>query len=755
MMERYAHISRMTTMLAGLMAIAITITVPAGYFAVSYQYVLGSLDAQAGTSAESISRLVMSNPTMWIYEKERLSELLDRHPHDRMHQVKRIHDLSGTIVAESQNSVKIKTPMVTRRQPVYDATSVVATIEVARSLAPLLWKTAIVSFLSMLAGLLVFSILRILPLRAVKRAYHSLEESERKCRSLYETMNEGVALLRINYDDYGVPSTFCIEDVNHACQELLNLSQEALVGKDGTEIFGARVADYFPEILRAASTGEAFSFDIERPQQNQLLHVAVFFPKPGTFAFLLEDVTQRKVTEEQIRRLAYYDSLTGLPNRSLLLDRLNQAVTKAMREQSKVALLFLDLDRFKVINDTLGHAQGDQLLVQVSKRLRQVLRSSDTLARIGGDEFVIIISYQLQDINIAHLAQHLIDSITAAYEINGRDVYTSASIGIAVFPEDGADCDSLLRCADMAMYAAKDGGRRSFHFYSEEMNRKAHARLELETNLRHALEKDEFFLEYQPIINASNGEFIGAEALLRWESATGRIMPDMFIPVAEESGFILPLGEWVLRTACRKIKEWREAGLPDFRISVNVSGRQFCQHNFTETVCAIIKETGVDPSCLALEMTETSLMVDAKATAETLTKLKELNISIVVDDFGAGYSSLGYLKNFPIDRIKIDRSFIRDLGRHSSDSAIVEAIIAMASRLNLQVVAEGVESSAQLDFLKEQGCHEIQGFYFHCPLSEEHFVTLLQEIQCQPVPLFYSPEGRAVAISLSPILKIV
>ncbi|GAB7028224.1 putative bifunctional diguanylate cyclase/phosphodiesterase [Geotalea toluenoxydans] len=747
-MRRSDRISRLTTTLAMLLSLAITVVVPAGYFAVSYHYMQGTLDAEAATGAAAVSALVNSNPSMWQFEQIRLSELLDRRPHNRTPEQRRVVDVTDNPVAESSDF--LQKPILTGTHEIYDAGTSVGKILVSRSLAPLLWKTSSVAVAALAAGLLFYTVLRILPLRAVRRAYHSLEESEKKYRSLYESMKEGVALHRIDYDEYGVPVSFTIVDVNPSCQLLLGLSSEELIGKDGSELFGGAVAGYFPEILRAASTGEAFSFDFIQQADKQRIHVAVFFPETGYFAFLMEDVTQRKVNEEQIRRLAYYDNLTGLPNRALLMDRLEQMLTKARRDKTRVVLLFLDLDRFKVINDTMGHAHGDQLLVQVANRLRQALRSSDTLARIGGDEFVVLFTLEGPQLNVSPLAQHLIDSITSVYPISGRDVYASTSIGIATFPDDGGDGNSLLRCADMAMYAAKEGGGKGYHFYSPEMNLKAHARMELETSLRHALEREEFFLEFQPIVNARDGRLVGAEALLRWnDPAKGLIMPDMFIQVAEESGFIIPLGEWVLRTACRKMKEWREAGLPPFRISVNVSGRQFCQANFTDTVCSIIRETGMDPSFLALEMTETSLMVDVEATAKILMQLKELDISIVIDDFGAGYSSLGYLQKFPIDRIKIDRSFIRDLSSHANDKAIVEAIIAMAARLNLQVVAEGVETSEQLDFLKEQGCHEIQGFYFHRPLSEELFKTLLWEIKDHPVPLFASPEGETVVISLA------
>lgn len=723
-----SSIARITTLLAGGITVAISVLIPVGYFLVSCQYMLGSLDTQAEINAQSFTNLVMANPGMWRYEEVRLMEILERRTRHDIPEARQVLDRKGKVIVE--NGGPLKSPVVSRRHDIYDAGTPVAQIEISQSLAPLLFETAFVAIGAMLLGGLGFFMLRTIPLRAVQQAHQSLAESEKKYRSLYESMKEGMALHRFICDGEGNPVSFEVVDINPSYESILGARKTAIVGSNGAELFGGAVMGYFAEIVRGAGTGEALVFELPLPDQDRFFDVSVFYPDEGLFATLFEDITERKKSEAQIQKLAYYDTLTGLPNRTLLFDRLDQALAGATRGNGKLALLFIDLDGFKVINDNLGHAQGDLLLTTVAQRLRECVRRSDTLARLGGDEFMVLISYAGEERNAAHLAQQLLDGISPSCDIGGRDVYTSASIGISIFPDDGQDVETLMRCADMAMYSAKEAGRNGYHFHSQEMNRKAHERMELEMNLRKAVERSEFFLEFQPIINASRDCLVGAEALVRWQHPVqGRIMPGTFITVAENSGLVNSLGEWVLRKSCEKLVEWRDAGLPPIKLSVNVSGRQLEQRDFTNVVHGILQETGVDPQSLQLELTETSLMKDADATANALYKLKELNLRIVVDDFGTGYSSLGYLKNFPIDHIKIDRSFVMDICDNPDDRSIVEAIIAMANKLNINVVAEGVETPEQRDFLLNLGCHEMQGFLFHRSLPEEKFLALLRDIR--------------------------
>jgi len=719
-------IKRVISLIAGVVAILIATLIPMGYFAVSYEYLMGNLEAQADLNARNVTDLIRSNPAMWRYEEVRIMELLERQPSHGEAERRSILDLQGKLIAEYSANPPVS-PIISVRHDIHDAGVVVAKIELSRSLKPIIYKTMLIAAGSLLLGGLVLAFLRMLPLRIIERSQNSLEESERKYRALYDSMKEGLALLQVTAGGEGLPASFTVIDVNPAFSLIAGREKNSILGKSGSELLGGALTDIFPEILRLADTSETRTFEIAPSHENRTFNVSVFFPAKGFFAILLEDITQRKVDEKQIEKLAFYDILTGLPNRALLLDRLNQAMARMSRANGKVAVFFIDLDRFKNINDTLGHASGDLLLVEVSQRLFGTLRSSDTIARLGGDEFVMVISCAGEDRNIAYLAQYVLEKLTLPYVFNDRKVYSSASLGIAMYPDDALDAESLLRCADLAMYASKEGGRNNYHFYSNEMNRKAHKRMELEMDLRHALDREQFFLEFQPIVRAKDESIAGAEALVRWlHPEWGRTMPSTFIRIAEESGQILALGNWVLRTACMKVKNWQDAGLPAVRLSVNVSGRQFVQSNFIETVSEILAETGVDPSFIELEMTETSLMENEASTIRTLNKLKEFGFGIAIDDFGAGYSSLGYVKNFPIDRIKIDRSFIKDICNNRNDQAIVEAIIAMANKLHCAVTAEGVELPEQSSFLLQSGCDEIQGFYYYKPLTEGAFVALLR-----------------------------
>ena len=435
----------------------------------------------------------------------------------------------------------------------------------------------------------------------------------------------------------------------------------------------------------------------------------------------------RSLHETLKERMAYSDQLTELPNRTLFLDRLKQAVASATQNDSTLAVFFLDLDRFKVFNDTMGHAVGDQLLIGVSRRVQRQIRSSDTLARMGGDEFCIVAINPGEKLNAPNIAQKLIDSMLPPFRIGCHELHVTTSIGIAVFPDDGIDAETLVRNADLAMYSAKEAGRNTYNFYSPEMNRNAHIRMELETGMRNALELGEFFLEFQPIMNAETRTIAAAEALVRWNHPTrGRIPPNEFIPLAEETGLILPLGEWVLRTVCSTMKTWNDSGLPQIRFSVNVSSRQIEQQNFADIVRNVLHATGANAAQLEIELTESCLVNHASTNLAEVFDLRKLGISIAIDDFGTGYSSLGYIKTLPIDHIKIDRSFVTDISSNIQDQAIVEAIITMSQKLGIRNIAEGVETFEQLEFLQTQGCNEIQGYYFHRPLSLGDFEILLR-----------------------------
>lgn len=434
------------------------------------------------------------------------------------------------------------------------------------------------------------------------------------------------------------------------------------------------------------------------------------------------DVTEHKKMDEQIQRLAHFDPLTGQPNRLLFHDRLKQALAQAHRERRQVGVAFIDLDRFKWVNDTHGHAMGDKLLQTVAQRLTDSVRDCDTVARVGGDEFVIILYGFNSASEPTIFARRFLEVLSEPAKLDGKEFYSTASIGIAIYPMDGDDDATLLRNADIAMYAAKMAGRNNFQFFSAEMNARAMEKLELETRLRRAIEHNDLALAYQPQLSLHDGHIAGLEALLRWrDPEAGLISPRKFIPVAEETGLIIPLGEWVLRTACAQAREWQKAGIFPVRIAVNVSGLQFKRLDFVDTVESVLKETGLDPNLLEIELTESILMENVKDAIMTLTDLKVRGIHLAIDDFGTGYSSLIYLKNFPFDRIKIAQEFVRAIARDHDNEAIVEAIIFMASSLNLNVIAEGVETKAQLDFLRARKCNDMQGYYFSPPVAADNW----------------------------------
>ncbi|RKP49160.1 sensor domain-containing protein [Trinickia fusca] len=458
---------------------------------------------------------------------------------------------------------------------------------------------------------------------------------------------------------------------------------------------------------------------------NQLLIAPVPDPdgKITHHIGVINEVTDLIRYQEQLEYQANYDALTRLPNRNLLRERLEHAIARG----APLAVVFVDLDGFKNVNDSLGHSVGDRLLRVVGERLARSARASDTVARHGGDEFVIVLTGVVDQASLIQWMERVRAAISEPVWLDGTELYVGCSMGASLFPQDGEDVETLLKKSDLAMYRAKDMGRNTFQFYQPEMNTSVGARLNLERRLRRALRDGEFLLHYQPQVDIESGKIVGMEALVRWlDPEVGLVPPSAFIPVAEESGLIGPLSEWVLREACRQNKAWQDEGLPPARVSVNLSARQFQQRDIAKLVTAILEETGLEPRYLELELTESTIMRNAEEAVVMLNELHALGIGLAIDDFGTGYSSLSYLKRFPVDRLKIDRSFVSDIGASSDDETITSAIIALAHSLQLQVIAEGVETAAQLDFLKERACNEMQGYFFARPMSHEAIAGLLQ-----------------------------
>lgn len=439
-------------------------------------------------------------------------------------------------------------------------------------------------------------------------------------------------------------------------------------------------------------------------------------------------ITQLEAARQTEHHLVFYDNLTNLPNRQLFYDFLRRAITQSKRHKTQLAVLYLNLDSFKRVNDSLGHTVGDELLKILAGRLRKIMRESDTVSRLGGDEFTVILEEIRKVRDAVRVAQKILKTLSQPVELNPDRLIMTTSIGISIYPEDGTDVQTLVKNADIAMCRAKAQCKDNYQLYNRSMNASGYQYLKLENDLRSAINNRELMVHYQPQVQLDSGMIIGVEALLRWNHPKlGLVPPSKFIPVAEESGIIIQIGEWILRTACRQNKKWQEKGYPPIRVSINISAKQFQHKKLTKTVAEILHETKLSPRYLGLEITETNAMHDVEHTIEMLGVLKQMGIQISVDDFGTGYSSLSYLKRFPLDMLKIDQSFMRDIATDSDDAAITSTIIALAHSLELRVIAEGVETEEQLKFLRSRQCDEIQGFHFSRPLPADNFLQLFHK----------------------------
>jgi diguanylate cyclase (GGDEF)-like protein/PAS domain S-box-containing protein len=527
--------------------------------------------------------------------------------------------------------------------------------------------------------------------------------------------------------------------VNRAFTTMTGYSQEEILGKNPRLLnSGEQPESYYAELWSTILSGKVWKGEIVNRRKDGTTYTEEMTITPVSledtgnpsntyFIAIKQDITQRKAAEKQVQFLAYYDALTGLPNRTLLQDRLLKALAGARRRKDKVALLFLDLDGFKTINDSLGHSVGDLVLQEIAKRLKRFAREQDTVARVGGDEFLIVLTAVKDAADAAVAAERLMHAMTAELVIQGRSLSISCSIGISIFPEHGTEGETLVKNADAAMYCAKESGSNSFRFFTASMTAEAVERLTLEHSLRLALEKRELFLVYQPQMDIATGKITGLEALLRWQHPElGLVPPDKFIRIAENSGLIMPIGEWVLRTACSQARKWQDEGLLAVPVAVNVSAVQFRQEGFCELIGRVLWETGLAPQYLELELTESLLLSNAHVTLSVLQDLRAMGLKLAIDDFGTGYSSLSYLRQFPVSKLKIDRSFIRDVAVNPDDAAITTAIISMAKSLYLKVIAEGVEDEAQMSFLRARQCDEIQGYYFSKPLAVDKVADKLR-----------------------------
>jgi diguanylate cyclase (GGDEF)-like protein/PAS domain S-box-containing protein len=576
----------------------------------------------------------------------------------------------------------------------------------------------------LLGSLVAWKILR--GIRHLVEEQRQTEATLRQSAAVFEYASEGVVIADIDTKIIAVNQAF-IKITGYSEKEVLGKNPSILKsGEHDREFYKAmwtsilQSGEWRGEISGRRKNGEIF------PKWQTISTVRDHAGRPTHYVSVFSDISHIKESEERLHHLAHHDSLTGLPNRLLLNARLDHSIQLAHRKGTNVAVLFLDLDDFKKVNDSLGHPVGDHLLQLVAKRLLVSARKEDTVARLGGDELAIVLGSMGGARYAATVAQAILDRLSEPFELEEQDVFVSASIGISIYPHDGRDATALLKNADAAMYMAKNKGRNSYHFYSKELTMRARKHLSLETDLYRALEREELLLHFQPQVSLQSGQIVGVEALVRWQHPEiGLVPPAEFIPLAEENGLIGAIGKWVMRTACAQAKIWQDDGLTPFRIAVNISERQLRQTGIVQEIRDILEETGLDPCYLELELTESCVMKKAERALKKLNALRKLGITIAIDDFGTGFSSLSYLKRFPVDRLKIDRSFVHDMPQDANDVAIARAVITLGHSLNLSVVAEGVETQAQRDLLISIGCDEMQGFLYSAPRSASELLTML------------------------------
>jgi diguanylate cyclase (GGDEF)-like protein/PAS domain S-box-containing protein len=731
------NISRTTTIIAMVLATIVTFTIPVGYFALQYQNVVGRLDAEAEISAQQVTRLIRSNPDMWFYEQVRLEELLSQRPATGAQEIRRIFDLQNTEIA-SAGAIP-SAPTISKRDAISDSGLVVAHLEITTSLRPVILRTALASLWSLLFGIVLYVAIRFLPMKELLDAEKSLNEANEFLSKIMENSTNGILVL--------APDARIVM-ANQHMQEISGFDEEEFLRMQSfLDIIPEDEREHVAGQLRALTEQRETSLVFESNlvcQSGRIRYLscgAAPIITNGTISALVlsvDDITIRKESEARIRKMAYFDSLTNLPNRALFNNELDHAIAYAKRYETSFGLMLIDIDNFKRINDTLGHTYGDQLLQKVAERLVECVRKSDYLsrpaseetaevvARLGGDEFTILLTCFNHEEDAARVANRIIEKTSLPYIIEGQEVFVTLSIGIATYPGDGTSQDILFRNADTAMYHAKFLGKNTFQFYRSAMNETALQRLTLENHLFKALERNEFQLYYQPQVDMRSGSIAGVEALLRWNHPElGMVPPLEFISIAEENGLIIPITEWVLSEACRQNRAWQDVGLHRVRVAVNISTQVLKQRDLPELISVALEQSQLDPERLEVEITESVMLHNVEGTIKLLKQVREMGVSISIDDFGTGYSSFSYLKQLPVHAIKIDRSFVMDLPGNPEDIAIVKAIIATSHSLNLKVIAEGVETVEQRDFLASHACDEFQGYLFSKPLSAAGMAELL------------------------------
>lgn len=718
------------TYLALAIALAISVVPPLFLFAVEYRYEQAAVDVEAEINARIVGQIIRGNPELWTFEQLRLEELLSRRSErGNPSEIRSVYAADKVPVAQSKDA--IARPHITGKAGLYDSGRRVGHMEVSRSLRPAILQSVLTFVVSSFFSLFVFMSIRNLPLRALRRAFNELADEKEKAQVTLQSIGDAVitsdASMRIEY---------------------LNPVAEMLTGWSLDEARGARTDVVFkirgdnPDVPPVDSIKACLEKNdvvdmtgnriLVRRTDNAEFHVedsaAPIRSVDGKIlgaVMVFHDVTDRILAQHRLQEIAYHDPLTGLPNRTLFQRELAKVMIDADERGTKAAVIFLDLDRFKTINDSLGHGTGDELLILVAKRLKQCVRESDIVCRMGGDEFTAALCAISVTENAGKVAAKIIDTLAMPFNVHGHELRISASIGISIYPEDGKDIDALLKNADTAMYNAKAHGRNNYQYYGASMNAEAAARLRMENALHAALAKEEFFLEYQPKLDVQKNCIAGSEALVRWDSGEyGRVMPLEFIPLLEDSGDIVPVGNWILKTAVTQAKRCFDAGYP-IVFSVNVSPRQFRQKGLARQIADLLDSVGLPPAFLRLEITESLLMDEPDLSEAIMRELIAIGVRISLDDFGTGYSSLGCLRRFPINEVKIDRSLVVDMNDNETALMMINAVIELGQALGMTVTAEGVETDAQRMRLHSLGCNEIQGYLVSRPLDRDAFDAFL------------------------------
>jgi PAS domain S-box-containing protein len=733
------------TWIAVLLSIIVTLVGPSGYFWLSYQAERNESAVTARLHAAFVTQVIGDAGPHW---ESSVSDLIETElSASSLPEKRAILDASGGTVTSSGPDVAWPTLRTTA--PLMTLQGQLGEVVVQRSIRPLLLRTLLVGLVAAAFGAATYVSLRLLPLRALRRTLAQLRRQESEARERVEEH------LRIVLDNAleGIivfhPSGRFVS-CNQAAMRMLGELSDVdgmSIGDVLRPLSGHPPDDPFPvgqhETVARRLGGSEFPVEVSISE----MQVTGAPQRIGIF----RDITERKQHEARLSHLANFDSLTGLPNRSLFRDRLQQAMARSRRSRRPMALMFIDLDRFKNINDSLGHEVGDLLLVEVSKVLSACVRETDSLGlnvapgrsaadgdahddgqvfRLGGDEFTVLVEDLTDPEAVATIAKRILETVTKPLMVGEHEIFISASIGITVYTDDGTDLDGLIKQADIAMYRSKELGRDTYFYFNEGLNKEIVARHQLETQLRHALERNEFLLHYQPKADLETGRITGVEALMRWRPAGQSLIgPDKFIPILEETGLIVPTGSWAFREACSQMVSWRRQGMPALNLAVNLSAREFRQPDLIGRMADALAETGFDPTCLEIELTESILIEDSEAVLRILSKLGSMGVKIAIDDFGTGHSSLSYLKRFDVDTLKIDRSFVRDTPGDGEDSAIAIAVIALAHGLGLRVVAEGVETEEQKEFLRAQGCDEMQGYLLSRPVDSVAFAKWFGEYQ--------------------------